>query len=44
MAKLRIGDVTLRFLPKGSKPVTALDGISLDVNEEEFSVIAGPSS
>jgi len=43
MAKLRIGDVTLRFLPKGSKPVTALDGISLDVNEKEFSVIVGPS-
>jgi len=43
MAKLRIDDVTLRFLPKGSKPVTALDGISLDVNEKEFSVIVGPS-
>jgi NitT/TauT family transport system ATP-binding protein len=43
MAKLRIEDVTLRFLPKGGKPVTALDGISLDVAEEEFSVIVGPS-
>jgi NitT/TauT family transport system ATP-binding protein len=43
MAKLRIDDVTLRFLPKGGKPVTALDRISLDVAEEEFSVIVGPS-
>ena len=43
MAKLRIDDVTLRFLPKGGKPVTALDGISLDVEEKEFSVIVGPS-
>jgi NitT/TauT family transport system ATP-binding protein len=43
MAKLRIDDVTLRFLPKGAKPVTALDGISLDVAEQEFSVIVGPS-
>jgi NitT/TauT family transport system ATP-binding protein len=43
MAKLRIDDVTLRFLPKGGKPVTALDGISLDVTEKEFSVIVGPS-
>jgi NitT/TauT family transport system ATP-binding protein len=43
MAKLRIEDVTLRFLPKGGKPVTALDRISLDVAEEEFSVIVGPS-
>jgi NitT/TauT family transport system ATP-binding protein len=43
MAKLCIDDVTLRFLPKGGKPVTALDGISLDVEEKEFSVIVGPS-
>src|SRR5438552_171021 len=43
VAKLRIDNVTLRFLPKGSKPVTALDGISLDVAEKEFSVIVGPS-
>ncbi len=43
MAKLRIDNVTLRFLPKGTKPVTALDGISLDVAEQEFSVIVGPS-
>ena len=43
MAKLRIEDVTLRFLPKGGKPVTALDNISLDVAEQEFSVIVGPS-
>src|SRR4051812_26690006 len=43
MAKLRIDEVTLRFLPKGGKPVTALDGISLDVVDKEFSVIVGPS-
>jgi ABC-type nitrate/sulfonate/bicarbonate transport system ATPase subunit len=43
MAKLRIDNVSLRFLPKGSKPVTALDGISLEVAEQEFSVIVGPS-
>jgi ABC-type nitrate/sulfonate/bicarbonate transport system ATPase subunit len=43
MAKLRIDNVTLRFLPKGAKPVIALDGISLDVAEQEFSVIVGPS-
>jgi NitT/TauT family transport system ATP-binding protein len=43
MAKLRIDEVTLRFLPKGGKPVTALDGISLNVAEKEFSVIVGPS-
>jgi NitT/TauT family transport system ATP-binding protein len=43
MAKLRIDEVTLRFLPKGGKPVTALDGISLDVADKEFSVIVGPS-
>jgi len=43
MTKLRIDDVTLRFLPKGGKPVTALDGISLDVADKEFSVIVGPS-
>ncbi|HXQ67944.1 MAG TPA: ABC transporter ATP-binding protein [Alphaproteobacteria bacterium] len=43
MAKLRIDNVALRFLPKGGSPVTALENISLDVGEEEFSVIVGPS-
>jgi NitT/TauT family transport system ATP-binding protein len=43
MAKLEIAGVALRFLPKGGKPVTALDNISLDVAEQEFSVIVGPS-
>lgn len=43
MAKLEIADVALRFLPKGGKPVTALDNISLDVAEQEFAVIVGPS-
>ena len=43
MAKLHIDNVALRFLPKGGSPVTALENISLDVGEEEFSVIVGPS-
>lgn len=43
MAKLEIANVALRFLPKGGKPVTALDNISLDVAEQEFAVIVGPS-
>jgi ABC-type nitrate/sulfonate/bicarbonate transport system ATPase subunit len=43
MAKLEIADVALRFFPKGGKPVTALDNISLGVAEQEFSVIVGPS-
>jgi NitT/TauT family transport system ATP-binding protein len=43
MARLRIDDVTLRFAPKGAMPVTALDGISLDVADQEFAVIVGPS-
>ena len=43
MAKLRIEDVALRFEPKGGTPVTALEKISLDVDENEFSVIVGPS-
>lgn len=43
MTKLNIDNVTLRFTPKGTQPVTALDGISLDVEDKEFSVIVGPS-
>ena len=43
MAKLRIDNVALRFMRKGGSPVTALENISLDVEEEEFSVIVGPS-
>jgi len=42
-AKLRIDNVTLRFMPKTGTPVTALENISLDVAEQEFSVIVGPS-
>jgi NitT/TauT family transport system ATP-binding protein len=42
-AKLRIDKVTLRFTPRSGNPVTALDGISLDVADQEFSVIVGPS-
>jgi NitT/TauT family transport system ATP-binding protein len=43
MAKLRIEEVALRFAPKGGTPVTALENISLEVGENEFSVIVGPS-
>jgi len=43
MAKLRIDNVALRFTPKGGGAVTALENISLDVENEEFSVIVGPS-
>ncbi|HVI91999.1 MAG TPA: ABC transporter ATP-binding protein [Dongiaceae bacterium] len=43
MAKLEINNVNLRFTPKRGNPVTALDGISLDVEENEFAVIVGPS-
>ncbi|MFL5259725.1 MAG: ABC transporter ATP-binding protein [Hyphomicrobiales bacterium] len=43
MPKLRIESVALRFLPRTGSPVTALDSISLDVENEEFSVIVGPS-
>jgi len=42
-AKLRIEDVALRFVPKSGAPVTALENISLDVGDQEFSVIVGPS-
>ena len=43
MGKLRIDNVILRFTPRMGHPVTALDRISLEVNENEFSVIVGPS-
>ena len=42
-AKLVIDNVALRFEPKRGPPVTALDNISLEVSENEFSVIVGPS-
>lgn len=42
-AKLRIDNVTLRFMPKTAMPVTALGNISLEVADQEFSVIVGPS-
>jgi NitT/TauT family transport system ATP-binding protein len=42
-AKLRIENVALRFTPKTGVPVTALENISLDVRDQEFSVIVGPS-
>jgi NitT/TauT family transport system ATP-binding protein len=41
--KLRIDDVALRFTPRSGTPVTALENISLDVDDKEFSVIVGPS-
>ncbi|HZS81966.1 MAG TPA: ABC transporter ATP-binding protein [Stellaceae bacterium] len=43
MAKLEIENVALRFLPRGGKPVTALEGITLAVEKNEFAVIVGPS-
>jgi ABC-type nitrate/sulfonate/bicarbonate transport system ATPase subunit len=43
MAKLQIDNVSLRFNPRSGNPVTALDGISLEVKENEFAVIVGPS-
>jgi len=43
MTKLRIDNVVLRFEQKGGPAVTALDGISLDVDDQEFAVIVGPS-
>jgi putative ABC transport system ATP-binding protein len=39
---IRVRDLTLR-LPSGSRMLTILDGISLDVAAGEFLVIAGPS-
>src|ERR1700719_3209641 len=40
--KLRIDNVALRFT-SGGLSVTALERISLDVEDKEFSVIVGPS-
>jgi NitT/TauT family transport system ATP-binding protein len=41
--KLRIENVALRFTSPGGVPVTALENISLVVEDKEFSVIVGPS-
>jgi NitT/TauT family transport system ATP-binding protein len=41
--KLHIENVALRFTPRGGPSVTALENISLDVGDKEFSVIVGPS-
>jgi NitT/TauT family transport system ATP-binding protein len=43
MSKLEIDNVSLRFTPRKGNPVQALDHISLDVADNEFSVIVGPS-
>ena len=43
LVKLRIDNVALRFTPQGGASVTALDRVSLDVRDKEFSVIVGPS-
>jgi NitT/TauT family transport system ATP-binding protein len=43
MTKLRIENVCLRFEPRTGNTITALDGISLQVAHQEFSVIVGPS-
>jgi ABC-type nitrate/sulfonate/bicarbonate transport system ATPase subunit len=41
--KLRIDNVALRFKSRTGTPVTALENISLGVEDKEFSVIVGPS-
>ena len=41
--KLRIENVVLRFSSRVGAEVTALENISLDVEDKEFSVIVGPS-
>ena len=41
--KLHIENVALRFTPRSGSPVTALENISLQVADKEFSVIVGPS-
>jgi ABC-type nitrate/sulfonate/bicarbonate transport system ATPase subunit len=43
LPKLRIDNVALRFAARGGETVTALENISLDVRDKEFSVIVGPS-
>ena len=40
---LSIEDVTVRFELRGKPPVTALDRVSLAVEDRQFSVIVGPS-
>jgi NitT/TauT family transport system ATP-binding protein len=42
-AKLSVEAVSLRFMPRSGSPVTALECISLEVKNKEFSVIVGPS-
>ena len=43
MASLSIRDVSMRFAGRHGEPVTALDRISLDIADREFTVIVGPS-
>jgi len=43
LAKLRIENVGLRFTPKHGGPIVALENISLDIRDKEFTVIVGPS-
>jgi NitT/TauT family transport system ATP-binding protein len=43
MPQLEIDRVSLRFQPRKGDSVTALDGISLDVEKNEFAAIVGPS-
>jgi len=40
---LEMRDITVRFEMKGKPPVVALEGVSLDVAQNRFSVIVGPS-
>ena len=41
--KLTVRNVTLRFERRGHPPLVALDDVSIDVGDREFSVIVGPS-
>jgi NitT/TauT family transport system ATP-binding protein len=41
--KLMVRNVTLRFERRGHPPLVALDDVSIDVGDREFSVIVGPS-
>jgi NitT/TauT family transport system ATP-binding protein len=43
MALLELSDVSVRFTPKRKPEVLALDRVSLDVEDNMFSVIVGPS-
>ncbi len=43
MARLRLEDLTMRFRTRRGDTVTALEGISFDVADQEFAVLVGTS-